>query len=89
MGYPLLHRGGNPRTLIQTKYLGGEYSTVEAIIEDLAETFNDPNEKAKARTLYRNLRMRDQERLENSLQVYCLRRTGRHHRRCNETRQPS
>ena len=39
----------------------------EAILEDLAEAFNDTNKKAKARTLYRNLRMNESERLKTFL----------------------
>src|SRR5262249_49756910 len=34
MGYVLSRTGGNPRALIQTKYLSGEYFTAGAIIKD-------------------------------------------------------
>lgn len=52
-----------------SEYLDGEYSTVEAIIEKLAEVLN---EKAKASALYRNLRMNGQ-RVPSKLPliVYC------------------
>ena len=70
MGYVLSRTGGNPRALIQTKFNSSEYTTAEAIIKDLEENYNDPNERMKARTLYRNLRMNDNERLENFLSKF-------------------
>ena len=70
MGYVLARIGRNPRALIQTKCLGGEYSTAEAILEDLAEAFNDPNKKAKARALYRNPHMNENERLKTFLSKF-------------------
>jgi hypothetical protein len=66
-GYVLSRTGGNPCALIQGKHLGGKYSTTEAIIQDLAEAFNDPNKKVKARALCRNLRMAEQEHLKTFL----------------------
>jgi hypothetical protein len=38
---------------------------VEAIIKDLVEAFKDPSKKVKACTMYLNLRMSENERLEN------------------------
>ena len=40
-GLRALANGWKPRALIRTKYLDGECSTAEAIIQDLAEAFND------------------------------------------------
>ena len=65
MGYVLSRTGKNVRALIQTGCLEGEYSTAQDMLQPLAIAYNDPQKKAKARALYRDVLMGEQERFEN------------------------
>lgn len=69
-GYVLSRTGKNVRALVQTKYLNGEYSTADEMFQDLAEAYDDPNKKAKARALYRNLRMNENDRFETFISKF-------------------
>jgi hypothetical protein len=53
--------------------------TRETLLQVLANTYNDPHKKAKARALYRNLRVREQERFDLHVEVHGLSCTGWNH----------
>jgi hypothetical protein len=70
MGYVLSRTGKNARALIQTGYLEDEYSTAEEMLQVLANAYDDPHKKTKARAMYRNLRMQDQERFDTFMSKF-------------------
>ncbi len=70
MGYILSRTGKNPRALIQTGYLADKYNTAQDMMQTLTKAFNDPHKKAKARAMYRNLRMGEQERFDTFISKF-------------------
>jgi Zinc knuckle len=78
IGFVLGRTGGDPRQLIQTSYLEDEYSTAEEMLQTLANTYNDSNKKAKARTMYRNLKMGENERFDTFISRFtaCAAKAG-------------
>jgi hypothetical protein len=70
MGYVLSRTGKNVRALIQTGYIEDEYSTSQEIFDVMANAYNDPHKKTKARTSYRNLRMGESERFDTFISKF-------------------
>ncbi len=69
-GYVLSRTGKNVRALIQTGYLEDEYPTMQDMLQALQNAYNDPHKKIKARAMYRNLRMQDQERFDTFMSKF-------------------
>jgi len=70
MGYVLGRTGKDPRKLIQPSYLENEYDTADEMLQVLLNTYNDPHKKAKARAMYRNLKMGENERFDTFMSKF-------------------
>jgi hypothetical protein len=70
MGYILSRTGKNVRALIQTGYVDDEYSTSQEMLNVMANAYDDPHKKTKARTSYRNLRMGESERFDTFMSKF-------------------
>jgi hypothetical protein len=69
-GYVLGRTGKDPRKLIQPGYIQDEYNTVEEMLQVLSNAYNDPHKKAKARAMYRNLKMGENERFDTFMSKF-------------------